>query len=399
MKKVAIVIPWYGENIPGGAEMECRGIAKNMNKRGINVEILTTCVKEFNSDWNKNYYKQGVEKINGITVRRFQVRKRDTRKFDEVNYKLIHNMKITKDEEEVFFNEMVYSEELNKFIQDTSGDYKAFLFIPYMFGTTYWGSKICPSKSILIPCLHDESYAYMKLITKMFEQNTKGLIFNAKPEMELAKKIYKLNNVKHETIGLGIEEISKGTPLRFRMKYNIKNPFLLYAGRKDKGKNVDTLINYFSKYKSKHKDIRLDLVLIGGGTIEDIPENITDNVYDLGFVPIEDKYDAFSASEILCQPSNNESFSIVIMESWLSRRPVLVSARCDVTKNFAIESNGGLYFDDYYEFEECVNYMLKNKHIGDKMGTLGYQYVKENFTWDVVISKIVKFINDVMGDE
>ena len=77
MKKLGFVVPWYGENIPGGAEMELRGLTSHLHQAGVELEILTTCVKEFASDWNINYYKAGVENIQVIPVRRFRVRLRD----------------------------------------------------------------------------------------------------------------------------------------------------------------------------------------------------------------------------------------------------------------------------------------------------------------------------------
>ena len=54
MQKIGFVIPWYGENIPGGAEMELREVATHLKEAGMEVEILTTCVKDFNADWNVN---------------------------------------------------------------------------------------------------------------------------------------------------------------------------------------------------------------------------------------------------------------------------------------------------------------------------------------------------------
>lgn len=60
------------------------------------------------------------------------------------------------------------------------------------------------------------------------------------------------------------------------------------------------------------------------------------------------------------QPSKNESFSFVIMESWLCRRPVLVHEGCAVTKNFVSCCNGGLYFGNYYDFQETVKYILNH---------------------------------------
>ena len=42
MYKIAFVIPWYGEGIPGGAEMELREVARHLQKAGVEVEVLTT---------------------------------------------------------------------------------------------------------------------------------------------------------------------------------------------------------------------------------------------------------------------------------------------------------------------------------------------------------------------
>ena len=46
MKKIGFVIPWYSDKVRGGAETELRGIAKHLASSGVELEILTTCVKE-----------------------------------------------------------------------------------------------------------------------------------------------------------------------------------------------------------------------------------------------------------------------------------------------------------------------------------------------------------------
>ncbi|MBC7086793.1 MAG: glycosyltransferase family 4 protein, partial [Methanomethylovorans sp.] len=253
--KIAFVIPWYGD-IPGGAENECRRTAENLKKCGVDVEIITTCAKQFLSDWNTDYYKEGIYTENGITVRRFSVRKRDTRKFDEINFKLMHNHKISPVEEQIFMENMINSDDLYSYIQNHGKEYDYFFFIPYMFGTTYYGSQIHPEKSILIPCLHDESYAYMDIFKDMFK-NVKAIIYNSDPEKEFANKMYNIKG--HQiVIGVGMDTDISYNPQRFRNKYNLHNNFLLYAGRRDSGKNVSTLIEYFIKYKEASKeDIKL----------------------------------------------------------------------------------------------------------------------------------------------
>lgn len=396
MKTIGFVAPWYDENIPGGAEMALRGVTTHLHESGVSVEILTTCVKEFSADWNKNFYPDGTEIIHGFPVRRFKVRKRDTAAFDQVNAKLIgHGKEVPVEEEKIFMQEMVNSPDLYTYMRDHTDDYSLYVFIPYMFGTTFYGVQVCPEKSVMIPCFHNESYSHMKILKPVFEK-IGGMIYHAAPEMQLANELFSLDNVKQTVLGTGVYTDLTCDAQAFRDKFGITEPFIIYAGRKDHGKNVHILIKYFAEFK-KRIGTDLKLVLIGGGSME-VPESVKDDVIDLGFVSIQDKYNAQAAALLLCQPSPNESFSLVIMESWLCHRPVIVYEPCDVTKNFAIESNGGLYFNDYFDFEGCVNYMLTHPQEADAMGENGRQYVLDNFAWDVIVEKYTDFFQKVAGE-
>lgn len=400
MKKIGFVIPWYADGIPGGAEMELREVTGHLHSAGVPLEILTTCVKEFGADWSQNYYKEGLDKtVNGITIRRFKVRKRDTAAFDAVNAKLMSKAPVSPEEEDVFLSEMVNSPDLYNYMSEHCEDYSLFVFIPYMFGTTYNGAKILPHKSVLIPCFHDEAYAYMSRFKELFPK-TAGMVFNARPEAELAERLYGFSGSGTKTIvmGIGMDTDIVPDPTAFREKYGVKEQFILYAGRKDEGKNVHTLVKYFSEY-IKRRDTDLRLVLIGGGEIE-LPKELVDNgrILDLGFVDRQDKYNAQGAAEFLCQPSKNESFSLVIMESWLCGRPVLVHKDCAVTRNFVSESNGGLYFGNYFEFEGCTDYITEHKDTAWLMGSNGKKYVNDNFDWDIIVDKYKKFFQDISGE-
>lgn len=394
MKKIGFVIPWYSENIPGGAEMELRGLTTHLHAVGTEIEILTTCVKEFASDWNVNYYPEGQSTVHGFPIRRFKVRKRNVETFDAVNYKLMNGMPITAKEEQVYINENVNSPDMCSYIKEHKNEYSLFVFIPYMFGTTYNGMKECPEKSILIPCFHDEPYVYLDIYKSVFE-NIAGIIYHAKPEYDLANKVYDFSKVTQGILGEGVYTELDTYPEKFREKFGIDSPFILYAGRKDKGKNVHLLVQYFSEYL-KRRDTDIKLVLIGGGNIE-LPKELVDNkrIVDLGFVDIQDKYNAQGAATVLCQPSDFESFSLVIMESWLCSRPVMVSERCAVTRHFASDSNGGLYFGNYFEFEGCLDYILKNPDIADRMGKNGREYVCSRFSWDVIVDTYIKFFRNI----
>jgi glycosyltransferase involved in cell wall biosynthesis len=385
--KIGFVTPWYGDNIPGGAEAELRGIVKHLQGKA-EVEVLTTCVEKFGSDWNKDFHKEGLTEEGGVKVRRFKVRKRDAKAFDDVNYKLMKGLHLNDEEAKIFVDEMINSDDLYAYMAEHKDEYDFFAYIPYMFGTTYNGISTVPEKSVLIPCLHHESYIYLKPFKEAFP-TIAGMIFLSDPEKELAERVYDLTGVDDRTLGAGVNTEFTSDAQRFRDKFGIKDKFILYAGRKDSGKGVDVLIKYFAQYKAR-KQTDLKLVLIGGGTI-DIPKAVKDDVIDLGFVDAQDKYDAYAAAELFCQPSFYESFSIVIMESWLAKRPVIVNGRCAVTRNFASKSNGGLWFENYPEFEETVSFIMEHEDIANTMGENGRQFVLDNFAWDVITKKYLDF--------
>ena len=68
--KLAIAVQRYGADINGGAELHARYIAELLAKHA-EVEVVTTCANDYVT-W-RNERPAGVEKINGIPVRRFPV--------------------------------------------------------------------------------------------------------------------------------------------------------------------------------------------------------------------------------------------------------------------------------------------------------------------------------------
>ena len=395
MKKIGFVAPWYGEKIPGGAEMELRGRIHHLKEATVELEVLTTCVKDFMSNWNENYYKARTYQENGITVKRFPVTQGDHFVFNTINAKLLNNLSITPAEEALFIKNIINSKKLCQYISEHQDEYSLFVFIPYMFGTTYHGILACPEKAVVIPCLHDESYAYMGCYRKCFSK-ANGIIFHAKPESIFANRLMDLAFCNQAVLGEGVDTDLSGVPERFRKKYKMGRPFILYTGRKDPTKNVHTLIKYFEIYKRRNKN-DLQLVMVGPSQLS-IPDTIKRDVHDLGFVSVQDKYDAYTAATVLCQPSKNESFSLVIMESWLAHRPVMVHEECKVTANFAKESNGGFYFNNYVDFEGQVNYLLEHPDIASQMGEQGREYVLSNFSWDVIVEKYMSFFRLCAGE-
>ena len=382
-RRIAFIVPRYEPVSAGGAEVHAQRLAERIKKRGHRVEVLTTCARD-HFTW-KNYYEPGKKTINDILVWRFRVNlNRRSDEFLTIQSRIDHRLDVSLEEQIHWLKESVNSDELYGYIDKHRHNYDCFIFIPYLFGLTYWGVRVCPEKSLLIPCLHDETFAHLKIYRELFDK-VKGLMFNTFPEIELAKKLYQVPNEKISLVSLGFNTAKNYNPEAFRKKYALNVPFVLFAGRREGGKNTPLLIEYFRIYKSYNKN-DLKLVLLGTGEVN-IPSESKKDILDFCYIDEKEKLDGFSAALFFCQPSVNESLSIVIMESWLSGRPVLVHGDCAVTEDHCRRSQGGLFFKNYFEFEECLNFFLQNRALADHLGKNGQAYVEKNFSWEAVLDR------------
>lgn len=382
--KLAFVTPWYGPDPMGGAELEAKGTVENLHRRGLPVEVFTTCAEGFRADWGINYYPEGQALVDGVSVTRFPVDSRDAPLFDQVNKRLMRGELITSVEGEVYVGQSIRSRALEEHMAGRRGGYR-FVFIPYMFGTTYWGSQVAPGDSFLVPCLHDEIYARLPVFWPMF-QRLKGVLFHTRAEQELARSLYGLSPQQCLLVGEGVDTGVQGQAERFRQKYGVAEPFLLYVGRKDAGKNLAELLDFFARYQARRGG-GLRLVTLGAGSLQ-VPEALRGQVLDLGFVPAQDKYDAYSAALVLWQPSLNESFALVLMEAWLCGAPALVNARCAATLEQCLASNGGLFYQGYPEFEACLEWLRAQPEAVRRMAQLGKEYVQRNFHWERIVARL-----------
>ncbi len=390
--KIAVVVPRYGPDVVGGAETLVRGLAERLQRDDpdIEMEALTTCALDHHT-W-KNYYREGRDVVKGVPVRRFAVNQnRNLTRYGELLLKIGMGQFLSVDEQYEWIDVNVHSAGLYDYIERNEERYDYFLFAPYLFGTTYYGVSIVPHKSIICPCLHDETFAYFEA-TRLLLESCRGLMFNTEPEMRLARDRIGIENAGMRVVGFGFDDPScsddlsryYGSAHRFRQKYRkLKGRFILYAGRLEEGKNVPLLLSCFRRYKESHKS-DLKLVLMGSG-MENYP--LPRDVIRLGIVPEEDKLDVYAAATVLCQPSVNESFSIVMMESWLMEVPVLVHDQCPVTKYHCLKSKGGLFFGHYDEFEATLSLMLDQPEIARRLGQNGRKYVLTNYSWEAVIRR------------
>jgi glycosyltransferase involved in cell wall biosynthesis len=218
-------------------------------------------------------------------------------------------------------------------------------------------------------------------------------MFNSEAELSFARDELGIAVPRPYVVGGAIDDC-EADPARFRQRYGITQPFLLYAGRLDATKNVLQLVDFFVMYK-ENRPGPLKLVLMGNGELTIAGHR---DIEVVGFQSEEDKQDVYGAAMVLVQPSLRESFSIVIMESWLAGVPVLVHDDCDVTRTYVVRSNGGLYYAGFEEFAGTLDWFLEHPGERRRMGELGRAYVRRNYNRGAVLARFREAVSLWTGE-
>lgn len=390
--KVAFVVQRYGLEVTGGAEFLCRLLAEHLGKYWA-VEVFTTCAIDYIS-W-KNEYLEGRDQVNGITVWRFPVDSpRNIKAFDQLTQKIYGSEHSREEEERWMELQGPCSSPLLHALQERASGYDFFIFITYLYAHTYYGLPQVKEKALLIPLAHDEPSLYLEIFEELFLL-PKAIIYSTPEEAELVWKRFNNNYIPSETIGVGVTPPKDLNGKRFRDKYGLEKEFILYVGRIDKSKGCQEIIDYFLRYQ-RETNSPLKLILIGNAVMP-LPHH--PNIIHLGQLSEEDKFDGLQAATATVMPSPYESFSILLLESWLTRTPVIVNGRCAVLKGQCLRSNGGLFYYNYDEFRAGLERLLRDKRLGEQLAMNGEYYVKENYSWHIIEKKYHDLLDRILRAE
>ncbi|MFN7952587.1 MAG: glycosyltransferase family 4 protein [bacterium] len=381
--KLAFVIPRFAEGLVGGAETLALEVLRHLPRSRYQAEVWTTCALDHHS-W-ADHFPEGTTRVGDLTVRRFRTNPRNLELFVHLQHRIHHQLGLSLDEEIEWLSHSVNSDGLLAHVARHADDVDALVFLPYLFGVTLTAAAIAPHKSVLIPCLHDEPYAYLRIVRNLFE-SVRRILFNSAPEGELAARLYGLDGTREHVVGMGFDlapRVASGE--RFRAAHGIRGPYVLYFGRKEDGKNTNWLARLFASSGCRRRE-DVKLVFAGSGELA-LPPGTGSSIVDLDFLAEDEKRDAIAGALAVVQPSVNESFSIVLMEAWLQERPVLVHGRCAVTRRHAQDAGAGLWFESAAELGAAIDYLIENPETARRMGRAGRRYVEREYAWDAVLAR------------
>jgi glycosyltransferase involved in cell wall biosynthesis len=383
-KRIAIVPPRYGDDVVGGSEAVMREAAHGLAGRGWEVEVLTTCVRDHYT-W-ANDYPEGVFTADGVTVRRFPT-VHDTNRSarDAVERRIQLGLPVTAEEELAWVNGYFRVPALFHHLVAEAESYRAIIVSPYLFWTTVVGATASPERTIVVPCLHDETYAYLSVFRPVLARSAQ-VWFLSEPEHQLAHRLGPLAS-DHRVVGSGVPIPTSYDPDGFRARHGLgSRPYVLYAGRRERGKGWDDLLAGYTRAVIRG-GLDLDLVSVGVGEVIPPPE-VAGRVIDLGFLSNDEIGNAFAAAVAYLQPSPNESFSRTVMESWLAGTPVIATAASAVVAWHCQRSGAGLVYADEAELAECLALAAEAPEALRRLAERGREYVLANYTWGAVLDRM-----------
>ena len=391
--KVAVIIQRGGRDIIGGAEGYALGLCRILSA-SCHVDMLTTAAKD-HFTW-KNAYVDKEEVVNdNLLIKRFsvdgergsywvEVFGRIQRQADEAgDSRAFYKSLPLGISEEWIRAQGPYSSDLFEYLRENQDNYDKFIFVTYLYATTYFGMDAIEDKNklLLIPAYHDENAAHLPIFKKYLPIKH---LFLTTEEERVAKKIIYKEEISSDLLGFGLEDKSHSVQDDIEASpAKAKTPYLLYAGRLEEGKGVQTLYDHFSRLRAKEPQI--ELFTIGEGTLKntDIP-----GIIYKGFVSEEEKLSYMRGALALVHPSSFESLSIVLLEAFMMGTPGIVNGRCQVLKDHITLSKSGYFYYSYDEFEEATLSLLQNKKERDALGEGAYSYYKKYYSLDSFTKRI-----------
>jgi glycosyltransferase involved in cell wall biosynthesis len=391
MKRIALVCPRYGVEVTGSDARYARQLAEQLVKR-YEVEVLTT--KALDDKTWRNWYARDNEYVKGVNVRRFRTEHEKAGNLE--SYTRTYLEECSNDKRSVGV-EKIWIEKYGPFAPDCiryiirhRNEYDVIIFVGFMNYLTVAGMPEAVGKAVLVPLIKEETPYFQFIMFQQMFTMPNGLVFLTDEERMLVRKKFRTQGIPCEVIGTGINIPDNVDEAAFCHKYHIRDRYLVYSGRIDEDKDCPSMIHYFLEYKRRNPENHLKLVLIGEVCCH-IPKN--NNIITTGYVSETDKFSGISGAQVLIVPSKQENLPESLISAMAMGVPVLVNGACDTLREHCKQSNAGLYYENFFEFEGALNRMLDYERLYEAMSANAFNYVRNNYEWDAIIEKFIRLMD------
>lgn len=378
---VLVVVQRYGD-VSGGAEAHARELVAHLRPHA-DLAVATTTAADY---WTwTNAYTAGIDEVDGVPVHRFPVeagRSRDFRLREHRAFAKVHPLAA----EDAFVRAQgPVAPELLEHLRRYGRDFDAVLFFTYIYYPTVYGLPLVPERAVLVPTAHDEPALRLSVYKRLFHA-PRAFAYNTVEERRLVHRTFGNERIGGEVVGVGVDVPGDRDGARFRTRFGLERPYLLYLGRIVESKGCGTLFDHFLRWQSDPRATPVTLVLAGRGDPE-MPVPSDPRIRHIGPLSDQQKFDGLAGAAALVMPSLLESLSMVTLEAWAAGRPVIVDGRSPVLSSMAARAGAGLAFRSWMEFSEIGELLVTEPDLGNRLGEAGRQFVERTYTWPVVVEK------------
>jgi len=185
-------------------------------------------------------------------------------------------------------------------------------------------------------------------------------------------------------------------PAAVRMEYGIgpMDPLALFVGRMVYQKGPDLMLEALSHVLKYHHNAKF--VFVGDGEMRWDIENraraigVSHAARFLGYHNGWRLADLYKASDVVCVPSRNEPFGLVILEAWSAGKPVVASSNGGPSEIVWHDVTGYKIYDNADSIAWGIGTVFSDFDHARWMGRNGRIAVETAFSWDIVADQVLK---------
>lgn len=240
-------------------------------------------------------------------------------------------------------------------------------------------------------------------IKKIFIQSANRFITTSKLTKNILLKYYKFpNNISYVPNWVDLQRFKftkEDTDLLKKFKINKKEKIVFYCGSIFERKGIEYLIQAMPEILRKINDCKL---LITGELNSEDPFHtkiyelinrlrLENNIIFSGFFGYKEIPKLYSIADLLILPSLEEAQPLVLLEAMAARVPI-VTTSLDPIKEVIKDGENGMLVrpKNSEEISKAAIKIMKDNKLTQRLVQKGYKTVKERFSKDKVMPKILK---------
>lgn len=188
-----------------------------------------------------------------------------------------------------------------------------------------------------------------------------------------------------------------------RAKKETKNSNLLFVGRLEKQKSVETLIKAVHYLKNKNLNNTIQLIIVGDGKLKNELEHLANKLQIDNFIKFKGKQKEvsqfYNEADIFILPSIWEGFGIVILEAFRAKLAVIAS-NIEGPAELITQNENGLLFEpeNYIELAEKIELLIKNKALRKRIAQKGYETFTKKYHIDLYVEKLNNLYKEALNE-